>query len=197
MSNKRYNINLQIIGCKVGATSIIKRFCNKEFEKKPLHQDFYNIIIENFKINVWDHCIPNYYYIGIPAFILKNFDGIIMVYDITNIKSFNFIKTHWYQEYLKEKSNNENEVMDNKKKIYDHLMIIGTKSDERDKSNFKECVNSDAARDYAHSIGALFFEVSSKENLNINESFNELINKIKLNYNQNGEEILQYSIINI
>ncbi len=81
-------------------------------------------------------------------------EGVLIFYDITNRDSFSRVK-QLFDEITKQQDK-ENTVK----------MIIGTKRDLTQKRQ----VSFEEADELAKHLGALFFEVSAKENINISEA---------------------------
>ena len=79
----------------------------------------------------------------------------ILVYDITNKKSFSSIKEYWYNEL---KENTEKGIIFN---------LVGNKQDLFE----MEAVKEDEAKEFAKSINANFYLTSAKNNVLITELF--------------------------
>ncbi|KAK3047045.1 GTPase Ypt2, partial [Coniosporium uncinatum] len=88
--------------------------------------------------------------------------GILLVYDVTDEKSFNNIRT-WF-------SNVEQHATEGVNKI-----LIGNKCDWDD----KRAVSTQQGQALADELGIPFMEVSAKTNHNINEAFFSLAGDIK------------------
>ncbi|CAG2178974.1 unnamed protein product, partial [Oppiella nova] len=84
-------------------------------------------------------------------------DGIIMVYDITNIGSFNAI-TEWLKEV--DRYVNDRDVT---------IVLMGNKCESSDR-----CISWSEGQRLATEKGVLFTECSAKEGTNINEAFLEI-----------------------
>ncbi|EGC35467.1 hypothetical protein DICPUDRAFT_78832 [Dictyostelium purpureum] len=177
-NNNKFKV-LLVGNFKVGKTSILLKYVDGEFTENYIATigiDFKvkNIEIDNesLKFILWDHPRGCDRLRTITSAYYRNLNGIIFVYDITDKKSFSSIQSIWYPECKKYSPD---------KAYIPSILILGTKSDLRNQSNYKECVDTDQAREYAASIKALFFEVSSKENLNLDSSLLELFTQIKNN----------------
>ena len=122
------------------------------------------------KLQIWDtagqerfHSITNNFF--------HNADGILFVYDITNAKSFEGVK-NWIDE--------ASEVGDYFKRI-----IIGNKCDLEDKRQ----VSLKELKELADKEKVNFYETSAKNNINLKEVFNKIVELIF--ENKDDEEILR------
>ena len=94
----------------------------------------------------------------------KGADGIILMYDITNISTFKHIK-NWISD-IKSKTDKPLDKL--------ALLIIGNKSDLEENRQVDEENKNDLINEHKIKI----IETSAKENKNINESMIELIDKM-------------------
>ena len=102
-------------------------------------------------------------------------DGIILMYSVTDRKSFNLI-SNWIQN-----------IYDMKEKDVP-LILIGNKCDlEEQREVFTE-EGIEAAKKY----NTLYFETSAKEGINVEESFEELLNKIIKKIEEKNEKKNNY-----
>ena len=180
-----YRYNLILVGdCSVGKTSIINRFIenrfnrnlkntiNIEFRIKSIKYDS-NTVID---LKIWDTCGEEKFHS-----ITKNFyhdaDGIFIIFDLSNINSFNNIKL-----FLKDINDACN--MNNKT-----IMIIGNKNDipiieqkvkDKDINKLIEKYNE-----------IKYLDVSARSGNNIGEMFFQMCKLILMNKNkilENEEE---------
>ena len=161
----------------VGKTSLILRFCDDKFmeigtstigvdtKTKDVRHNGKKIQLE-----IWDTA-------GEERFrtLAKNSyqgsDGIILVYDITQKKTFNNIK-HWYD-------NIKNNIDIDKVAI----ILVGNKSDLPDPQ-----VKKESSEKFCEQYNLQLIETSCKENINIEETFNVLIEKMIKLYNDDKKE---------
>lgn len=152
----------------VGKSSLLARFADNEFlesYRTTVGVDFKIRTVEIddkvVKLQLWDTAgqerfktVTNTYFRGAH--------GVILVYDVTDGKSFSQINDYW----LKEVENNAppNAV----------LMIVGNKCDLENRS-----VDVRKAKDYAKTKEALFLETSAKEATNVTKAFMTLAETIK------------------
>lgn len=122
------------------------------------------------KLQIWDtagqerfRTITSSYYRGAH--------GIIIVYDTTDMESFNNVKT-WLNEIEKYASENVNKV------------LVGNKCD----LVTKKAVDTQMAQDFANSLGIPFLETSAKNSTNVDEAFLRMACDIKARLAVSGEQ---------
>ncbi|XP_018011276.1 ras-related protein Rab-10 [Hyalella azteca] len=170
MAKKTYDLlfKLLLIGDSgVGKTCILFRFSDDAFNTtfiSTIGIDFKIKTIElegkKIKLQIWDtagqerfHTITTSYYRGAM--------GIMLVYDITNPKSFDNI-AKWLRN-IDEHANKDVEKM-----------ILGNKCDMED----KRVIPKEKGEDIAAEHGIRFLETSAKANINIEQAFLELASAI-------------------
>lgn len=117
-------------------------------------------------MNIWDTAGQEKYHSLGPIYY-RGSQGAMLIYDITDTRSFERIK-NWIRELQ--------EVLKNSA----CLLIVGNKIDMNSTRQIEEKV----ARDYAESVGAFYMECSAKDNIGINELF-EQVSKLMI---QKAEE---------
>lgn len=170
MAKKTYDLlfKLLLIGDSgVGKTCVLFRFSDDAFTTtfiSTIGIDFKIKTVElrgkKIKLQIWDtagqerfHTITTSYYRGAM--------GIMLIYDITNEKSFeNIVK--WLRN-IDEHANEDVEKM-----------ILGNKCDMEDKRAVSREQGESIAREHA----IRFLETSAKLNININQAFFELASSI-------------------
>jgi Ras-related protein Rab-7A len=174
------SLKIIIIGDScVGKTSLLKRYVNNTFlesYKATIGVDF---LTKNIKINkkiislqLWDtagnerfHTLSNAFYRGA--------DACIIVFDLTNIISFNNLE-RWMDEFL---------VYSNVSDPNNYpFIIIGNKSDLINETN--RAISDKYIQKFCQNKNVKYFEVSTKLNTNINHAFSYLVNRL---YNKNSE----------
>ena len=122
--------------------------------------------------------IPSYY---------RDIDGVILVYDLTNIKSFENIE-QWYNELMTYAD----------KKV--NILLVGNKLDQ----DHIRCIKKEKAQSLANNFNMNFIETSALDGSNIVDAFELLIVDIyrynlseKLNKRINGNRIINININNI
>ena len=162
-------IKIMIIGeTKIGKTSLISRYCKNEFfggaYLSTIGIDFQtkNLTFNNKKIRVqiWDTAGQERYR-NIAKNYFQSSDGFIIVYDISNIDSFE--KLDYWIEQIKTNSQ-ENTKM----------ILFGNKCDIINDRK----VTKEEGEEYAKNNNINFFEVSAKEGTNVNNAFEFFIKDI-------------------
>ena len=190
MSNKNYDYLFKILTVgefNVGKTSLILRFINDTFIETYMPtigvDFFYKILdIENKIIaaQIWDFYSSEQFK-RLPLGYYRNVLGIIIAYDITEIKSFEKLK-NWINDI----------------KMYAHkkvrLVLVGNKCDLSNRR-----ITEEEGKKLADELGAKFFETSAKTGYNVNEAYNFLIRDIFNNYKdfeKNKIEIKNVNVLN-
>ena len=190
MSNKNYDYLFKILTVgefNVGKTSVILRFINDTFIETYMPtigvDFFYKILdIENKIIaaQIWDFYSSEQFK-RLPLGYYRNVLGIIIAYDITEIKSFEKLK-NWINDI----------------KMYAHkkvrIVLVGNKCDLSNRR-----ITEEEGKKLADELGAKFFETSAKTGYNVNEAYNFLIRDIFNNYKdfeKNKIEIKNVNVIN-
>jgi len=170
MAKKQYDLlfKLLLIGDSgVGKTCILYRFSDDAFNTtfiSTIGIDFKIKTIElhgkKIKLQIWDtagqerfHTITTSYYRGAM--------GIMLVYDITNPKSFDNIA-----KWLRNIDEHASEDVEK--------MLLGNKCDMAD----KRMVSKERGEQIAREHGIRFLETSAKANINIDKSFYDLAEAI-------------------
>ena len=153
----------------VGKTNLIKRFVeNKFFDNKIISCEInYKEIILNNKetvnVHLWDICYNERKYLLKPLKMqLNNLDGVLLIYDVNNKSTLEDL----------------NNLLENIKGFLSDkipIVLIGNKTDIKDA---KYPVSYEEGKAFADKNKLLnFYEVSAKENINVNDSFLSLIEK--------------------
>ena len=166
---KRKVIRVTMLGdSAVGKTSLISQFLTQKFddnylttigkdklEKKVVMEDGNEI-----KLIIWDTAGQERFR-GLAKNYFHGCNGFILVYDITNKKSF---------DQLKGWMNDAKEKMDSGAK----MIVVGNK---------KDCVNervieTDVLKEFGEKNNVMTMEVSAKTNEGINEIFNTMVQEL-------------------
>ena len=152
---------------EVGKTSFILRYVKNEFSKEYLSSIGFDFQIKSITIKNKSYKIYFYDTAGQEKFraisfnMIKYSDGIVLMYDITNKKSFDSI-SQWIDSIKEIKEKNF------------PLVLIGNKCDLEEKRE----VTEEEGKKMADKFGFLFFETSNKNGTNIEKACTDLIDKI-------------------
>ncbi len=162
------NYKIILLGdSSVGKTSLINRFCNSKFEESltstigvDTKTKYIKYNDKKIELEIWDTAGQERYK-SLAKNCFQGSDGIILMYDVTQKQTFHNIK-NWY--------NDINESI-NIKKIA--IIIVGNKIDLPETE-----VNKEISEKFCEQYELKLFEISCKENKNINEVFCSLIDKM-------------------
>ena len=144
----------------VGKTSIISRYLDKfnVNERSTIGASYSTKLQEigkyTISFDIWDTAGQERFR-SVNSMFYKEAYACIFVYDITNVESFNSIKTYWYDSV---KDNSIPEII---------FTVVGNKSD----LYIKEKVKVKEVKEYCKEINASFFETSALENRSIDDIF--------------------------
>ena len=165
-----YDEKIRLMGigdANVGKTSLIKRYCQNDFNNAYLTTigiDFQtkniNMNNKNIKIQIWDTAGQERYRIMAKNYYNSS-DGFIIVYDITKRESFNNINT-WIEQ------------ISNSAQNYSKSVIFANKCDLKDIRKVK----IDEGKELAKQYNFKFYETSAKDSINIKEGFESIIKNI-------------------
>ena len=161
-------ISIMVLGnSSVGKTSFILRFTENEYKDTYISTIGIDFKIKYIKINDIRYKVLFYDTAGQERFhsiapsIIKKVHGIIIMYDITDILSFDSIR----------------EIIEsiNEEKGKDFPMIlIGNKID----LEIERLIKKEEAEELAEKYGMEFFEISNKEGINIEKAGLSIVKKI-------------------
>jgi len=170
-------IKLVLLGeSGVGKTSIISRFTKDEFDPEQVSSSSAQFISKEINIDdqvinfdIWDTAGQERFR-ALAKMFYKESQVIVLVYEITNRKSFDAIKNYWYKEAI----NNSTA------KIY---AVVGNKCDLYE----NEQVSDVEGKNFAKEINGIFKLTSAASNIGINRLFQSIGKKI-INPNYCEEE---------
>ena len=165
--DKNIALKITLLGeSQVGKTSIINRYIGQDFkeEYKPSLSGYYNKKYFDYESNekfldIWDTS-GNENLKPLNKVFIKKAKGVIFVYDITNKESFDKLK-YWVKEAHDQAGEFKSIIFGNKSDLY---------TDQK--------VSEEEGKKLANEIGANFCLVSAKDNINIKEGFENLIDQI-------------------
>ena len=171
MAKPRTQLKLIVLGDSgVGKTSLLYRFVKQEFSqvyRATIGADFLSkeILIDDkhISLQVWDTAGQERFQSLGMAFY-RGADACVLVYDITNLKSFESI-TSWKQEFLSQCGPSNPEAFP--------FMVVGNKCDLDGDRAVSQAKSNQWARDYDLPL----IETSAKDDLRIQEAFLELARK--------------------
>ena len=184
MADKKIkSVKLIIVGeSHVGKTSLIHQFIEGTFDEGTIQtigrgeKNLKEIPLksgEKVYLEIWDTAGQERFRTLNKIFI-KDAKIILLVYDITDKKSFDEIVTFWYKDIISQLDNCKNLV----------IGLAGNKSDLYKKQE----VDLIEAQEYAKSINAIFKETSAKNSDAVEEIFYELAEKYhELNKDKNKD----------
>jgi len=176
MSKNEYTLKYILLGdSKVGKTSLLSIFTNNKMPDRELPTIGVDFGIKQLDLNgklvknqVWDSAGRDQFRESAASYC-KGVVGIILVYDITNLESFQNL-----QKWL--------DIVKNESSIVCKI-LVGNKNDlEKDRK-----VTFEQGKKFAKKNGMKFLETSAKENTNVNEIFLTMMKEIikpkpKLNF---------------
>lgn len=170
---KNYDITYKVLvvgESSVGKTSLIRRYSKPE-EKMAMSYlttigiDFVNVInvIDNVRIRlqIWDTAGQERFR-TFTKLHFRGTKGLLLMYDLTNLETFEKL-TNWLKDI-------ETYGLDK-----EQLIIVGNKSD----LEHERQVSRQRGEKLAHEFGFKFFETSAKDNIGIQEVFQELTTDMK------------------
>jgi small GTP-binding protein len=182
--NSKEDCNLQFRLCligdaNVGKTSLLNRYCEniyKENQENTIGVDFNSLTLKNkdnnmkIKLQIWDTAGQERFK-SLNVNYFKSAHAFIYVYDITKKNSFKNLES--FIDLVN--SNNKNSACS---------LIIGNK---KDLDNLRE-ISLKEGKDFAYSKNFEFMEISTKNNINIDEAFNNFTIKIMEYYNVKSDQ---------
>ena len=169
MSSQIKNCKVVFIGeSGVGKTSIISHFVEGEYvvPQNQTNEAVFNTKILTLNANnqslafeLWDTTGQTLLR-SMAKLFYSNADVIVLVYNITSLKTFMEVKTYWLDQI---KSNAHKEI---------HLVIVGNFADKASKAE----VNEEQGKQLAKEANAMFKVISAKDSNDVVELFQEIGN---------------------
>ena len=163
----KLSLKILLIGdSQVGKTSLLLKYTEHifpedhistigvEYKDKFIKKDNYNI-----RLQIWDTAGQERFH-SITKNIYRNANGVIFVFDVTNNESYKNIKN-----WIKDLENIQSDIKS---------IIIGNKIDLDDKREIKK----NDIESLANKYNMQFLETSAKNNINVNECFDLIVNEI-------------------
>jgi small GTP-binding protein len=181
IGNYDYIFKILLLGdSSVGKTCLLLRYSDDTFTENHistigLDYRFKLVTLENdkkVKLQIWDTAGQDRFR-AITKNYYKGAHGIILVYDVTNINSFNNIKS-WVSQI---RENTTDKIK---------ITFVGNKIDNEDLRK----ISTEEGEKLAAEYDAKFFETSAKENIRVIEVFNYITEEINnQNHKKEGESI--------
>ena len=177
METNEFIYKILLLGdSSVGKTCFLMRYIDNTFQEIHMSTIGLDYKIKNIeladgktaKFQIWDTAGQDRFR-AITKNYYKGAHGIILLYDITNKKTFDNVK-NWMNQ-IKE------EVTD---KVC--IILVGNKIDAEE----QRVVTTEEGEKMAQGFGLMFFECSAKNGENISIAFDEIIKKIIENYSKIG-----------
>ena len=166
--HESYKLRIIMIGNSgVGKSSIVSRFIDSEFDGEMTGTAGINFKCRSLTVNnkavtfqVWDTAGEERFWSITPAYCRKA-DGVILIYDITDSKTFDGI--HFWMTKVRQYSPDQVE-----------MMLLGNKLDMEN----QRAISKDTGREAAERMGSPFFEVSAMSGHKIDHAFEVLAEQI-------------------
>ena len=161
----------------VGKTSIIKRYLNNSFDDNTLSTIGLEFSLKKIKLEEGKEINLKLIDTGgqerfksLSTSYLKNAEGVLFVFALNNKESFEELK-NWIEIF------NDNSL----NKVYIAKYIVGNKCDIKDRY-----INEDSIKEFSNNNGMKYFEISAKNNINIENLFQEMGEILYDNYIKSG-----------
>ncbi len=153
----------------VGKTCFLLRYCDKTFQEAHLSTiglDYRlkTMILKsgkNIKLQIWDTAGQDRFR-AITKNYYKGANGIILIYDVTNLQSYENVK-NWINQIREEA--NKNVV----------IYLAGNKIDVEEKDRL---VKTEEGKKIAEEYNLPYYETSAKNGVNVNQIFEDIVEKI-------------------
>ena len=174
------SIKLIVVGEKhVGKTSIITQYIENKFSNEYVmstnaDKSLKEIELENgtkIRIEIWDTAGQEIYRAANKIF-MKNTKIALLVYDITDQKSFDALNE--FYEQINEINGKENVF----------FAVVGNKSDLYE----EQVVTKEKGEEYAKSINALFYDASATDHECIENLFKDVVTEYAKNITKNNDD---------
>lgn len=187
MSTRKKNILKVIIlgDSGVGKTSLMHRYVNNKYSqqyKATIGADFLtkevNVDDKVATMQIWDTAgQERFQSLGVAFY--RGADCCVLVYDVTNTKSFENIKT-WRDEFLVHANVSSPDTFP--------FIMLGNKIDSEEN---KKVVSTKSAQELAQSLGNIpVFFTSAKDAINVDNAFEEIARNA-LQQNQNDADAFE------
>ena len=185
MSTDEYVYKVLLLGdTTVGKTCFLLKYTDKTFQ--DIHMATIGLDYrlksmklksgKNIKLQIWDTAGQDRFR-AITKNYYKGSHGIILIYDVTNVQTFENVK-QWVSQIREEASAN---VI---------IYIAGNKIDMEEERK----VNKEEGEKLAEELGFPFVETSAKSGININETFEDLVERIDKIYGNSPQKVTRNNL---
>ena len=206
--------------CFVGKSSILDRYINCKFlnnYRATLGLNFltHDIITSNthYIIHLWDTAGSERFR-SINTLFYRNAEACILVFDLTNYQSFSNI-SYWYDEFLINRTPNKPSefpfvLIGNKSDLINDNELINKENEMRENINsnydellsynpmfYKGIVNERMIENFCKEKKIKYFSVSAKNNENIKDAIDYIINSAIKRVNGNNNDDYEFNEISI
>jgi len=182
MEKKEVLYKILLLGdSSVGKTCFLMRYTDNTFQEIHMSTIGLDYKLKNVqlddgkivKIQIWDTAGQDRFR-SITKNYYKGAHGIILIYDITNKKSFENVR-NWINQIKEEVSEKVS------------IILVGNKIDDEE----HRVVPTVEGEKLSKELGLMFFECSAKSGINIDSTFNELVKTTVENYSKviKGEKL--------
>ena len=181
--NKELLYKILLLGdSSVGKTCFLMRYTDNTYQEIHMStigidNKFKDVELEDgkkVKIQIWDTAGQDRFR-SITRNYYKGANGIVLIFDVTNKKSYENVK-NWVKQIKEEVSSRVT------------IILVANKIDDVN----HRIVTKEEGEKIANECGLMFFECSAKTGENIEHAFNELVKKTVENYSkvsQGGEKL--------
>ena len=153
----------------VGKTCFLLRYCDKTFQDAHLSTIGLDYRVKtmtlknkkNIKLQIWDTAGQDRFR-AITKNYYKGANGIILIYDVTNLQTYENVK-NWITQIREETNPN---------------VVIYLAGNKIDIPGEERAVKTEEGKKIADEYKLQFKETSAKDGINVNEVFQELVEKI-------------------
>ena len=185
MSTDEYVYKVLLLGdTTVGKTCFLMKYTDKTFQ--DIHMATIGLDYrlksmklksgKNIKLQIWDTAGQDRFR-AITKNYYKGSHGIVLIYDVTNVQTFENVK-QWVSQIREEASAN---VI---------IYIAGNKIDMEEERK----VNKEEGEKLAEELGFPFVETSAKSGININETFEDLVERIDKIYGNSPQKVTRNNL---
>ena len=176
--NKELLYKILLLGdSSVGKTCFLMRYTDNTYQEIHMStigidNKFKDVELEDgkkVKIQIWDTAGQDRFR-SITRNYYKGANGIVLIFDVTNKKSYENVK-NWVKQIKEEVSSRVT------------IILVANKIDDVN----HRIVTKEEGEKIANECGLMFFECSAKTGENIEHAFNELVKKTVDNYSKVGQ----------